>query len=293
MRLPITLLSIGAVAMLVPRLLRIFRVEKGTDGRRIGLIAALACSTMPLYALLARQAITDTPFVALLTIGDVLLPHRRVRSRGEAPRPLAVLLLCADRVVDPGEGDPLRLRRARRAWCSCYLLLTGRLAAAHAGPAVLGVGAVPRHLRAVRPLHGLHQGHRGGERDLLPPLLAARQLQPAALGGAHHEPQRPLRVLHRAAGLRRLPWSALLPGIVSSGLGIDPKKPEDRSRVFIGLWALVPFLVISLSATKFEHYDLPCMPPLAILCGLYLDKLWRGGCASTPSTCSSAAGCSR
>ena len=61
-RLPIALLAIFAVGMLYIAVSRIF-------DRRIALLSSLACITMPLYAILARQAITDTPFVCLLTAG--------------------------------------------------------------------------------------------------------------------------------------------------------------------------------------------------------------------------------
>src|SRR5262249_333052 len=77
-------------------------------------------------------------------------------------------------------------------------------------------------------------------------------------------------------GYATYPWAALLPGALA-GLGVDPRIKANRPKVFVGLWALIPFIVVSLSATKFEHYAFPCLPPLAILIALFREKLWRAG----------------
>jgi 4-amino-4-deoxy-L-arabinose transferase-like glycosyltransferase len=62
MRLPFALMSVGAVSLLAWALSR-------TVNRRVGLTAAFALATMPLYFLISRQAVTDTPFIAALIAG--------------------------------------------------------------------------------------------------------------------------------------------------------------------------------------------------------------------------------
>jgi 4-amino-4-deoxy-L-arabinose transferase-like glycosyltransferase len=59
MRLPFALMSAAALGVLAWALAR-------TVNRRVGLTAAFALATMPLYFLISRQAVTDTPFVAAL-----------------------------------------------------------------------------------------------------------------------------------------------------------------------------------------------------------------------------------
>ncbi len=59
MRLPFALMSAAALGLLAWALAR-------TVNRRVGLTAAFALATMPLYFLISRQAVTDTPFVAAL-----------------------------------------------------------------------------------------------------------------------------------------------------------------------------------------------------------------------------------
>jgi 4-amino-4-deoxy-L-arabinose transferase-like glycosyltransferase len=43
------------------------------------------------------------------------------------------------------------------------------------------------------------------------------------------------------------------------------------------LWFVVTWALIGSSATKFHHYTAPMLPPLAILMGIFLDKLWEEG----------------
>ena len=59
MRLPFALMSAAALGVLAWALSR-------TVNRRVGLTAAFALATMPLYFLISRQAVTDTPFIAAL-----------------------------------------------------------------------------------------------------------------------------------------------------------------------------------------------------------------------------------
>jgi 4-amino-4-deoxy-L-arabinose transferase-like glycosyltransferase len=59
MRLPFALLSAAALGLLAWALAR-------TVNRRVGLTAAFALATMPLYFLITRQAVTDTPFIVAL-----------------------------------------------------------------------------------------------------------------------------------------------------------------------------------------------------------------------------------
>jgi 4-amino-4-deoxy-L-arabinose transferase-like glycosyltransferase len=65
-RLPIALLALSAV-------MAVYLLASRRWGKRAGFIAGLALLTMPQFFLIARQAMTDMPFVAPLTIGLCLL----------------------------------------------------------------------------------------------------------------------------------------------------------------------------------------------------------------------------
>ena len=62
LRLPIAVMAIVACAL-------VFVAVRRLLSRRAGYLAAAALATMPFYFLMARQAITDMPFVALMTSG--------------------------------------------------------------------------------------------------------------------------------------------------------------------------------------------------------------------------------
>src|SRR5206468_8569575 len=62
LRLPVALLAVLACALVYLGVSRL-------ASRRAGLLAAAILATAPFYALLARQATTDMPFVALMTSG--------------------------------------------------------------------------------------------------------------------------------------------------------------------------------------------------------------------------------
>lgn len=69
-------------------------------------------------------------------------------------------------------------------------------------------------------------------------------------------------------------WAALLPAALAVGLlraRLDAR--EGRVRFMVGLWAIVAVAVFCLVQTKFHHYILPAIPPLALLVAFLLDDL--------------------
>jgi 4-amino-4-deoxy-L-arabinose transferase-like glycosyltransferase len=70
------------------------------------------------------------------------------------------------------------------------------------------------------------------------------------------------------------PWTALL--IQSVRASLKTKGTEDYSNlVFLNSWAALIFVFFSISSTKLVTYILPVFPPLAILVGWYIDRLWQ------------------
>jgi 4-amino-4-deoxy-L-arabinose transferase-like glycosyltransferase len=75
-------------------------------------------------------------------------------------------------------------------------------------------------------------------------------------------------------GYGLFPWTGLAPvglGIALSR-GSDPdRRLRDLSLVMV-LWLTIAFALFTLSLTKFHHYALPCVPPLAVCIALVLDR---------------------
>jgi 4-amino-4-deoxy-L-arabinose transferase-like glycosyltransferase len=85
----------------------------------------------------------------------------------------------------------------------------------------------------------------------------------------------------RTIGLAAFPWAAGLPlalwyGIRSFRPGGD-REPKRQSAVdlhrFAMLWFVLSLWLITYAVTKYYHYLLPALPPLAVLTGLWLDRL--------------------
>ena len=91
----------------------------------------------------------------------------------------------------------------------------------------------------------------------------------------------------RTLGVAALPWSAALPASLWAAMRALRDVPEDRPdapgasvatraaalRRFALLWAVVTLALLTFSVTKYYHYLLPVLPPLAVLLGLWLTGL--------------------
>ncbi|HEV7558637.1 MAG TPA: hypothetical protein VGO00_24370, partial [Kofleriaceae bacterium] len=70
-------------------------------------------------------------------------------------------------------------------------------------------------------------------------------------------------------------WAALLPAAISALLLRSRSDTrEGRVRFAVALWAIAAVGFFSLVQTKFHHYILPAVPPLAIAVAFLLDDLW-------------------
>lgn len=80
-------------------------------------------------------------------------------------------------------------------------------------------------------------------------------------------------------GYAMYPWVVLIPGAFAavSKFKLRGGEPADAVGVIAMLWFAVTWGLIGASATKFHHYVFPMLPPLAVLMGLYIDRVWREG----------------
>lgn len=81
-------------------------------------------------------------------------------------------------------------------------------------------------------------------------------------------------------GYAMFPWVVLIPGALAM-VGRFKLRRDSTGADHVGfiavLWFVVSWGLIGASATKFHHYVFPMLPPMAILIGMYLDKLWTEG----------------
>ena len=77
------------------------------------------------------------------------------------------------------------------------------------------------------------------------------------------------------AGL--LPWPFFLPGAIARLKRLGARDDARGGLLLLAwVWALVPIAFFSLSTSKLPAYILPSFPPLAILIGWELERIWRG-----------------
>jgi 4-amino-4-deoxy-L-arabinose transferase-like glycosyltransferase len=86
----------------------------------------------------------------------------------------------------------------------------------------------------------------------------------------------------KTLGIAALPWSAVIPIallVAARSFGARGGDGQISPRVqllqLVTLWFIVSFGVITYSVTKYHHYLVPCLPPLAVVIGLWLDSLLR------------------
>jgi 4-amino-4-deoxy-L-arabinose transferase-like glycosyltransferase len=77
-------------------------------------------------------------------------------------------------------------------------------------------------------------------------------------------------------GYATFPWTGLVPtGLVYWLRRREEGDPKSDASVFLVMWFIFAFGLFSLMLTKFHHYILPAVPPLAMLTGVLLDALLR------------------
>ncbi|HUT99932.1 MAG TPA: glycosyltransferase family 39 protein [Myxococcota bacterium] len=251
-------------------------------GARVGLLAAVILGTSAMYYFTARQAMTDMPLVGLMTAGVSLLlqggfderPRPGLLYAGYALCGLAVLAKGLTGFLVPGlifllyfiiSGDWSRLRRMR-------VISGGILALVIAAPwyVYMTIASITRRLLD-------DEGKTFFKRFFLHDHLYR------LFEGVHGD-RGTFVYFIKQLGLGTHPWFPfMLWGGVRSAQRLDGPRSElrdlDRAariELFVLLWALAGLALYSLSVTKFHHYVLPILPPLAVLAALWLDRFRRG-----------------
>jgi 4-amino-4-deoxy-L-arabinose transferase-like glycosyltransferase len=302
MRVPFALLSATAVALMSLAVARVVNA-------RTGLATGFVLVTMPLYYLLTRQTVTDTPFVtsmmcamACAFIGqlDETTKHRSawwyafyvflglsVLAKGLlGVLPAAFLLLYALLAVIPWSWAAA-LEHLRWLWSRSYRkevregtkampVLWGQMFRMRLGTGFLvfcGV-AVPWYLTL-----SLFNEVDDEGKGFFYRFFIHDHLNRLTAGVHTTTPGGTFIYFIEQGGYAIFPWVALLPGAfaVVSRLKLRSASKADHLALIAVLWVAFSFWLLASSATKFHHYVFPILPGLAILIALFIDRLWKDG----------------
>ena len=75
-------------------------------------------------------------------------------------------------------------------------------------------------------------------------------------------------------GYGLFPWSGFGAAGLLWWLRFGSKRDDAESEVmaFMALWFTVAFAMFTITLTKFHHYALPCVPPIAVVTGVMLER---------------------
>ena len=306
MRLPFVLMVMGALALLALSLSRIVN-------RRVGLGSTFVLATTPLFFLITRQAVTDTPFIAtfIAAMACALIGLFDTRTRHRTGWWMAFYVFCGLSMLAKG------------------LLGVVLPAAILLGYALLAVmpwdaKSLSAHLSyLLRPQERREVAEGRAPKPVLWAEISRMQLLPGilvflAVAGPwyavmcafpavdnegktffvrffiHDHLERLLSGVHTTTpggtfiyfieqgGYALFPWVAALPGALALASRLRLRQLDTRGRVTLIalLWMVFAFLLVGESATKFHHYVLPVLPGVAILISLFIDELWEEGPAA-------------
>lgn len=302
-RMPSVLLVLGSLALLALALGR-------TVNHRVGLASTVVLATMPLFFLVTRQVVTDTPFVATLlaAMACAIIGLFDERTRHRTGWWMAFYVFCGLSTLAKGllgVGLPAVILLAYALACVFPWDEAGRAthwrwltSSAYRKEVAAGTEPMPvlfAEMSRMRLLTGI-----GVFLAVAGPWYAVMSAFPDLDNEGktffyrffiHDHLNRLVEGVHTTTpggtfiyfieqgGYAIFPWVALLPGALALVSPLRLRQLDVRGRVaFIALvWALFTFLLMDASATKFHHYVLPVLPGVAILIALYIDRLWEDG----------------
>jgi 4-amino-4-deoxy-L-arabinose transferase-like glycosyltransferase len=332
----------------------IFYATSRLLSRRAGVLAAIVCTTAPMYFFIARQAITDMPFVGPMTCAlclgalalldeDRELPRRRIGPLEIPDSPLfyafvpiflvltlpqyihdafalrvvlplgrshlvlhgsvamlpylAAFGICLWRVVHARRRSQLQLQLAYTL-CAVAALSKGLVGIGLPGLVLVLFLALTwdwKQLRRLDILTGVLNVvavafpwyHAMLIRHGMPfwaELFGDNHWRRLAIG-RHGDNTGKFNYYIRELGYALFPWTAVAAVAVPTAfLRARPATTRGRFLLFVSLWALLGYALVTASMTKFHHYILPALPAIAILIGWFIDALLDGELSAAPTT---------
>lgn len=270
-RLPFALLFLFAGATLAETVAR-----RAT--RRAGLLVALVWWTMPLVDFLARQVMTDGPFVSCVVLSLCFASNAEVSKRardwalafgfiglavlakgliGFLP---AVIVLISWAVLE-GHGVFARIREVP-AWTS-----------------LLSVAIPAPWFIAMARFGGVDDEGR----TFVDRFFRYDHLDRFTTGVHTTTPGGSFTYFIEQGAFAIFPWVLVVP--LALHVFFTHERTGARWRLAL-TWAValgLTFTLFTVSATRFHHYVMPMLPPLAVLMGLAMDALWDDVRAAIPA----------
>lgn len=302
-RLPFALASIVAVSLLALAVARVV-------SRRAGLAVGFVLLTSPLYFLISRQAVTDTPMIAAMVAAmacaivgllDAKTKHRAAWWYGfyvscafgtlakgllAFAFPAVILLAYAVLSVIPWDGESMgahgnwlfssafrrEVREGKRPmpvlWAQMFRMRLLK------GVGLFAAITFPWYAVMIAFDQVDDEGRLFWVRFFLYDHFSR-------LGAGVHTttPGGTFTYFIEQGGYALFPWVALLPGAmaVAASTRLRSKDTSHHLAVIAVLWLALTYTIIGSSATKFHHYVLPMLPPIAVLMALFVDRLWNEG----------------
>ena len=274
-RMPVALLAMGAIGLLSHAVSRL-------ASRTAGLACGFSLATMPLFFFTARQAITDMPFVATVTMAWACALLGQLDTQASAATrsrwwfgfyvAMGVAVLGKGLLGGlPAVGWVLfwSFSRSRHEVVKTLRAQVQQMKLFY-GTVLFAAIALPWYLAMLafdgRDNEGLLFGQRFFLHDHLNRLLT----------GVHSTtPGGTFIYFIEQGGYGIFPWVALLPGALAEWLRNDVGHQSARAQLthWAGLSCLLAFALFASSATQFHHYILPALPSLAVLLGLFVARL--------------------
>jgi 4-amino-4-deoxy-L-arabinose transferase-like glycosyltransferase len=306
MRMPFVLLTLASLALLALALGR-------TVNRRVGMASTFVLATMPLFFLIARQAVTDTPFVAaliaamacaLIGLFDTQTRHRTAWWMGfyvfcglsmlakgllGVVLPAAILLGYALLCVFPWTKEGLARhwaylahRKVRREVAEGRASMPELFAEMSRMRLLTGIGVF---LAVAGPWYAVMCAFPEVDNEgktFFVRFFIHDHLERLLTGVHTTTPGGSFTYFIEQGGYALFPWVAALPGglAVAARLRLGNLDTRGRVTLIALLWAVFAFLLVGESATKFHHYVLAVLPGMAILIALFIDQLWEDGPAA-------------
>jgi len=277
-RLPVALIAVLACAL-------VYLAVRRLVSRRAGYLAAVSLATTPFYFLLARQAITDMPFVALMTSGAMCFAMALWDERAHTTAfAYAGYVFLAFATLAKGLLGFSLCGAVFLAWflltgewkLLSRLRLTERIAGVPlpVGPAIFLAIAAPWYL-----VMSLFRGVDDESKTFAYRFFVHDHLKRLVEGVHTTTPGGSFGYFIRELGYGLFPWVAALPGALGelARLRLRGRTRRDDLVLLCGLWAVLTYALMTFSATKFHHYIFPAVPGFAILGAIYLDRLLDEG----------------
>ncbi len=264
-RLPVALFAIGGVV-------GVYHYVRLNFGRTEGLVAAACLATMPLFVFIARQNITDMPFVVAMTVGILGLLHR-IHHDGRWSVAAALISYACFGIATLSKG--LLGFALPGAVMLVTLIVTWRWSLLRR---LLILPGILVFLAVTLPWYiaiTIKQGSAFAYEFFYLHHLAR------AGGGVHGE-RGTFEYFIGQGGYAILPWLAIAPAavgrLVARSLGKEDIWEAGTSRhLMVVVWVIVSLAVFTIARTKFHHYVFPALPALAVTIGVWLPRVVRDG----------------